>query len=196
MGITIGNTIRTGHGMAVALFASITLGLTGIGESAHAGTFYRWFDADGVPHFSDQPPPPGARYTEQLPVHDYAKPRGSPFDDPYSIANQLQRLEAYRGKLAQERLERTRAEQEHRLRQREIELRERELDAPTSAPAAVYPRRYFGHRGVPRHRPIGPSHPTRPGMADREHPAFRPPYRPTGIKSRPPSPGSRITLGR
>lgn len=39
------------------LFCFLCMFMVFAAQSAEAGTVYKWFDSDGKPHFSDQPPP-------------------------------------------------------------------------------------------------------------------------------------------
>ena len=154
--------------VSAAIVAAISVGLADSGAPVCADSVYRWLDARGVPHFSDQPPPRGARYPEQLNTPNYARTPGLPYDYPYSIANQLQRLEAYRSKLARERLEQRRAEPGYQDRAREQELREHQRDAPEPPSVSVDPAPYPGQWGAPRHRHAWPVRPTRRAIPPRE----------------------------
>lgn len=182
----ISRSIDRPRPVKAVLAAALTFGLTMVGATTGATTFYRWSDEEGIPQFSDQPPPPGAKSPQQHKIRDFEEPPGlTPFDHPYSIANQLKRLEAYRSKLVRERLERRRAEREYQNRQYELDLRERELATPQVAPVNVYPRPYYSSRGIPRHRPVRPDRRIQRGrINDLDHPAFRPPRPLHAVKPR------------
>ena len=48
------------------LFFSILIFVFGIGPDLEAAEIYQWIDKDGVQHFTDGPPPPGAQIVEDL----------------------------------------------------------------------------------------------------------------------------------
>ena len=52
--------------MKLQLFFWILLLLSGMGPDLEAGEIYQWIDKDGVQHFTDGPPPPGAQIVEGL----------------------------------------------------------------------------------------------------------------------------------
>jgi len=153
--------------------------------AATADTLYRWLDEDGRPQFSDRPPPRGVAGVERIEVPSYAAPERPVEQAPYSILNQLKRLEDSRERLAgeyQAREERRQRERELSLRQRELEARERQ-PATLGPPVYVYPRRPFrAPSGYPPAWPAQPALP--PTLWPPDHPAYRP---------RPPS--ARIPYG-
>jgi hypothetical protein len=162
---------------------------------APADPLYRWIDNEGRLHLSDQPPSGNGQRAERLDLPDYAAPIRPPEDDPYSILNQLERLEVQRQRLAQERREREQAEREYYLRRRELEARQRAVEAPESGPVYVYPRPVFPQ--PPAHRPTGPRPGSRPpSLWEPDHPAYRPYPRPPAPRPLPSTPGSSIDLRR
>jgi hypothetical protein len=48
------------------LYVWIFILIAGMGSGLQAGAIYQWIDADGVQHFTDGPPPPGAQLVESL----------------------------------------------------------------------------------------------------------------------------------
>lgn len=155
-----------------------------------ADTLYRWVDAEGVPHFGDQPPPGQAQQAERLEMPTYSRPELSAEDQPYSILNQLERMEAQRERLARERRERWEKEQEYLLRKRELEMRRQAVTPPSaSTPVFVYPRHGYA---IPPRPGLGsrPGHPRPPGdLWQPDHPAYGPyPRRPVVT----PAPSSRV----
>jgi hypothetical protein len=44
----------------------IMIFIAGMGSTLQAGEIYQWIDEDGVQHFTDGPPPPGAQIVESL----------------------------------------------------------------------------------------------------------------------------------
>lgn len=152
-------------------------------------TLYRWVDSDGIPHFGDTPPPGQAEQAERLDMPTFAAPDRPPDQQPYSILNQLERMETQRERLARERREKLQQEREYRLRKRELEAR-REAAAPappTGTSVLVYPRP--GHWRPPFHTPGGrPDHARPPGdLWPPEHPAYRAYPRPPVPRPNPPS---------
>lgn len=152
----------------------------GLVPTAGSEVLYRWVDESGRLHLSDHLPPGDAAPVEQLSVPTYAPPELPPDQAPYSILNQLERLEASREKLARERWERQQREREWNLRQRELELRENQQRRAPASHVYAYPR--------PPYQPQPPHHPGRPGqyppawgLWQQDHPAYRPhpqPYPP------------------
>lgn len=169
---------------------SLALGglLLALAALADAQQAYRWLDSDGNLHFGDQPPPPDARQAEPLPLPDYAAPERSPLEDPYSVLNQLQRLEARRAAAERERLEQERLAREYRLQREELTARQEPPPAPASGPIYGYPYPIYGSR--PWVRPGRPHPGAYPPSED--HPAYRPHYRPPGPAPRPPAPAKRL----
>ena len=91
-------------------------------------------DSEGRLYLGDRPPPGDVQQAEQLRMPSYAAPSQSAEEDPYSILNQLKRLEAYRQNLARERQEKERAEREYYLRKRELEARREAPPPPVAVP--------------------------------------------------------------
>ena len=52
--------------MKLQLFFWVLLFISGMGPDLQAGEIYQWIDKDGVQHFTDGPPPPGAQIVEGL----------------------------------------------------------------------------------------------------------------------------------
>ncbi|MGB5775567.1 MAG: DUF4124 domain-containing protein, partial [Sedimenticolaceae bacterium] len=90
----------------------VALLLIGASSTTQAETLYRWVDGAGQLHFSDMPPPDDATQAEELRTPAFTPPQMSPADDPYSILNQVRRLEAQREQLARERLARQQLQQQ------------------------------------------------------------------------------------
>ena len=139
---------------------------------------YRWVDDEGQLHLSDHPPPAADEQAERLPLPAYASPEQPPDAAPYSILNQLRRLEASREPLARERLEAQRQQQEYQWRRRQLEALENPPQPPAGVTVLAYPRP--AHRPV--HRPYPPPHglphpqhpPTTRSLWQPDHPAYRP----------------------
>jgi len=191
-------------------------GLLLMAQGLLAAELYRWVDGEGRQHFGDRPPPGDVEQVERIRMPAFAPP-GRPVDeDPYSILNQLERLEDSREARERERRERAWRDREYALRQRELDLREQEAEGAGSDPVRgyvgpVYPRPPIHRPGGPGHRPGRP--PQRPpynlpGSGAPDHPAFRPrpPYvaprppmhhpRPPVPEPRPAGPGAAINLHR
>lgn len=180
--------------------------LLAIGQlpQADAGSLFRWTDSEGRMHFGDRPPPGDVGQVDELDMPVFAAP-GLPADeDPYSILNQLGRLEANRQNLERERRERAWQEREYYLRKRELEALEQAADRSASGPVYGYSRPFYP--GRPIHRPGRPGH--RPGWPDQrapsridrwyqpDHPAYRAPRYPRTAVPRPPHRGASINLRR
>jgi len=138
-------------------------------SSSYAGPVYTWSDAAGITHFSDKPPA-----DETLDVHqfDYQQPAvsgGSLDDDYYSIARQLERMEARRLASEAMTIERLRAQAEADRAQ--AEARAAESSDSQDVPEEVrylYP--YFPHPGLrPPYRYPHPHSEGTPGTHDRGH---------------------------
>jgi glutaredoxin len=63
--------------MKLAPLILTLLALPTLAQSVAAGTLYRWTDADGKVHFTDQPPPAGARNTSQKSYKGGATEKGA-----------------------------------------------------------------------------------------------------------------------
>jgi hypothetical protein len=170
-------------------------GLLGLGAIAavDAGTVYRWVDATGAVHFSDQPPPQEVRESEQLELPPTTAPAGT-VEDYYSVINQARRMEERRLQAQRQRAE--------------IEALERQAES-SAAPAPAGPAGddgdddgpplwvlspgYWGRERWHEHRPPGwsewpkPPHPPRP-------PGHRP--SPDGPHARPHQPSFEVDLPR
>ena len=57
---------RRGIELKFHLIFWIFIVILGLGPSVEAGEIYEWIDQDGVRHFTDGPPPPGAQLVEGL----------------------------------------------------------------------------------------------------------------------------------
>jgi hypothetical protein len=170
---------------------------------ADAGSLFRWTDSEGRMHFGDRPPPAEVEHVEELNMPSFAAPSRPADQDPYSILNQLGRLEANRQILERERRERAWQEREYYLRQRELEALEQAADRPANGPVYGYPRPVYPSH--PIHRPRQPGHrPGRPvqrapSRIDRWYepdlPAYRPGLHPRSGVPRPLG-GASINLRR
>lgn len=122
---------------------------------------HKWVDADGITHYSDDPPAADAAQATSIEVPAAGARATHPQDDYYSIANQWQRMH-------RERLERDKiALEKARVRAaREQSRRESERDRQTETRYVVenrgygYPWYRHGHRPhkpvvVPRKYPPG-----------------------------------------
>ncbi len=179
---------RAASGSCTALLLAAILAVPPWGQPLQAQQVYRWVDAQGLSHFGDQPPPPGAAQREELVLPDYAEPARPPDQDPYSIMNQLQRLQEQRAALERARLARQTVEQEYELRRRELEAQQQ-----SPVPPPIHLRPYPPPFLAP-HRPFRPpyrSGRSGPYRAEGDHPAYRPPR----SKPPPPLPRGRIDLG-
>jgi len=158
-------------------------------------------------HFGDRPPPAEVEHVEELNMPSFATPSRPADQDPYSILNQLGRLEANRQNLERERRERALQEREYYLRKRELEALEQASDQSTSGPVygygygyprTVYPRHPINRPGRPGHRPGWPNQ-RAPTRIDRWYepdlPVYRPRPHPRPGAPRPPG-GASINLRR
>ena len=129
---------------SVAGIACLLVVLGGLLGSASlaAEPVYRWLDADGVTHFSQRPPPPGAAgvTVQEAPTYQAAP---DPDADYWSVTNQVQRMEASGLAREQLRLEQQRA-------RRELEEAERQRIEAEQAAAAPEPPRQLIYYPVPR----------------------------------------------
>jgi len=159
---------------------------------AGAEVVYRWVDDEGRPHLSDQPPPADARQAEQLPTPAFTEPAVRADEDPYSILNQLKRLEDSRRQTERERMLRRQLEREYELRRRALDARRDDEAGDDGVRGFVVP---FFHR-PPHHRPPPGHHPGPPTLWPPDHPAFRPPMRPRPPRPHPRPGGGRVDPGR
>jgi len=163
--------------MSLCCLRLILILLLGVPFAAQSDTLYRWVDEEGRAQFGDSPPPDDARQAEQLHMPTFTGSSTSAKDDPYSILNQVERLETWRQDRARELSERRRENREYELRLRELEARERASQVPPDRPVygfgrPVYPRPPIHHPGVPDHRPRPPD------FWKPDHPIYRPPVYP------------------
>jgi len=181
--------------------------LLAVGHLPQAGatSLFRWTDSEGRMHFGDRPPPAEVEHVEELSMPSFAAPSRPADQDPYSILNQLGRLEANRQILERERRERAWQEREYYLRKRELEALEQSSDQSARGPVYGYPRPVYPshpiHRpGLPGHRPGRPVQ-RAPSRIDRwyepDHPAYGPRVRPHPPSAAPlPPGGASINLRR
>jgi len=146
-------------------------------SSAQAESVYRWTDSEGRLHYGDRPPPSDAEQAEQLRMPSFAPPSPPVEEDPYSILNQVERLETSRRNLVRERREKQREDREYKLRMRELEARRAASQYPVvgpryAVPGPVYPVPPVHRPGLPGYRPRPP------GIWEPDHPAYRPPMHP------------------
>ena len=94
--------------MRISQIVTVALLLSGFAAPIDAAVVHKWVDADGVTHYSDEPPAPTTEFERiDLPA---APPRAAVGDDDYySIANQWQRMHRERIELERTRVERPRA---------------------------------------------------------------------------------------
>ena len=122
---------------------------------AHAGEIYKWLDDDGVVHYSDTKPADESN-VELLVVGKTNPPGYDPADDPYSIANQAERIGETWSRLEDEK--------EARRKKR----REESARPPAYAYRPYDP--YYDRYRYPHYRP---------GWHPPAHPGYRPPQGPT-----------------
>jgi hypothetical protein len=154
--------------------AALACALAMLVVTAEAGTVYRWTDASGAVHFSDQPPPEGAGPAAEV---DLAPAPAGPAagSDYYSITNQARRME-------QQRLEAERQQAETEAARRRAAAGD-QAPPPSATPASegegggpgwIVGPGYWAPGLRPGHGPPGagwwPQFP--------ERPAQRPPQRP------------------
>ena len=105
-----------------------------------AGELYRWVDDQGQVHFGDRPPSNPAVPVQVQPL---PAPAPQPADDPYSVMNQVRRLEAERKQLEAMRREEQLRRLEEARHLAEIEAsraRARQADAEAErARRTLYP---------------------------------------------------------
>jgi len=131
---------------------ALALLLTCLASPLHADLIHKWVDADGVTHYSDEPPADAATTATGIELPAAARRVAQPQNDYYSIDRQWQRMR-------QERLERDRiALEKARIRAarqaRETVPAARAPEYAVSRP--VYPV-YFKHRHRffrPRAQPV------------------------------------------
>jgi hypothetical protein len=204
MKVSVNPWVRAFSGHGFRQFCLAALLAVGHASQADAGSLFRWIDSEGRMHFGDRPPPADAEHVEQLNMPSFAAPSRPADQDPYSILNQLGRLEASRQKLESERRERAKQEREYYLRKRELDALDRAADRPASRPAYGYPRPVYP--AIPIYPPGRPGH--RPGWPDirppsridewyaPDHPIYRPRPHPPVAVPLPHGGGASINLGR
>lgn len=114
---------------------------------AHAGTVHKWVDADGVTHYSDDPPQKASGQVTSIEIEAPGSRAASHDADYYSIANQWQRV--HRERLEREKiaLEKARVKAARESSQREVR----------AEPEPRESRYVVGHRGYyPHYRPGHP----------------------------------------
>jgi hypothetical protein len=150
-----------------------------------AGSLYKWEDAQGQVHYSDQRPADPAVLVETHPLPKQVPAEQGPDGDYYSVENQAKRLEEERRQREAARLEKERQRQEDERRAAELEA----LRAP-APPQVAAPQGYGYPVYVLPFRPIRPPHPPHP-----PHPPYPPPQR--SLQPIPaPSSGGSIGIGR
>lgn len=60
------------------LYLWVVIALMGMPAGLAAGDIYQWVDENGVRHFTDGPPPPGAQVVEGLTQNDPSAPPANP----------------------------------------------------------------------------------------------------------------------
>lgn len=135
-----------------------------------AEQMYRWVDAQGLVHLSDQAPADSVQ-TQVLSTPSYAAPRVPPGEDPYSILNQARRLEQQREQIVRERQKAEQARREHELEKRRLEAARNSVPPERDmAPRIIVPRPYVV---APRAR-MPYQYPQPRGLWKDEHPAYSP----------------------
>ena len=123
-----------------------------LAANVQAGDIYKWVDEDGVVHFSDTRPADDT-HVESLYMGRTNPPDYDPSKDPYSIANQAERIGETWSRLEEER-------EARREKQREDAQQQ-----PTYAYQPYDP--YYAHYRYPYYRP---------GLRPPSHPGYRPPF--------------------
>jgi len=143
----------------LSILAMIGCGASWGGPQASGGkTIYKWTDAEGTVHFSDQVPTAGAGVLESQPLPAAVPTTHGASDDYYSIENQARRFEEARRTRLAEREQAQKAREERQLRQEEIEAaRARREAAEAQKKVVEYPRGIY----VPGY-PVPPVHPAPP----------------------------------
>jgi hypothetical protein len=158
---------QSGPRSAVRLLAVLLL-VFAWSAAGTAAEVFRWVDEGGVTHFSESPPEQDAQDLQTLEFSDPAPP-SDPENDYYSIANQSKRMEAMRA-------EREKAQAERDLAMRQLELEAAQNQVQQAPPHTevitrfAYPPSYYP--------PVWPR-PPRPGPYP-PGPGHKPPHwRPT-----------------
>jgi hypothetical protein len=134
----------------------VLLGLGFLSATTAAQEVYRWVDENGVVHFSQTAPAADTQGVDRLQLEASRPADYDPEEDRYNVAEQAERMQAYREQLAAER-------EAHRERAAREAVRQ---------PAAVYPEQSIGTAVPPWwwDRPPNRPRPPRP-----EPPIERPP---------------------
>jgi hypothetical protein len=116
-----------------------------------ATEIYHWVDKDGVPHYSQNPPPADTGGVDRMILEDTSPPNLDPEEDLYNVEEQQKRMASIR----QEREEKREAE------------RERRAKVAAQQPTVIYqqsqPYSYpFWNSGIYPRPPINPGPPVRP----------------------------------
>lgn len=141
--------------------AILCLGLVGAGLSqrAVAAEIYRWVDADGTLHYSDEKPRNDESFTT-LNVPD-SRPRDyDPLEDPYSIHNQARRINESWSALAAARDERAEA--------RTLAMRNAQTTNPDPWLRPDYSNRYYSPWLYSAFAPLNFQRRFNPGAASRQ----------------------------
>mgnify|MGYP001813135899 CR=1 FL=1 len=107
----------------------------GCTEQAATAEIYRWVDTNGIVHYSDEKPRDDAAFTS-FEIEDTRPENYDPINDPYSIRNQAQRINATWSALADARTQRI---QERRQANQNTQLSEQNAWRPR----IEYGRRFY-----------------------------------------------------
>lgn len=141
--------------------AILCLGLVGAGLSqrAAAAEIYRWIDADGAVHYSDEKPRNDESFTT-INVPDSRPSDYDPLEDPYSIHNQARRINESWAALAAARDERAEA--------RTMAMRNAQTTNPDAYLRADYGTRYYTPWRYSSFAPLNFQRRFNPGAASRQ----------------------------
>ena len=142
----------------------------GIVTPASAAAVHKWIDADGVTHYSDQPPDSVDTTLIELPEPTALKTAGEDgglADDYYSIPNQWQRMNQERIERERLNLERERARAARQTAAPTATVVKREVKVryvPIFAGFGLFPHHpHHRYDTGPRHQPKRPAQPA-PGV--------------------------------
>jgi len=155
----------------------------------NAGPVFSWSDARGITHFSDTPPDDGTLEVRQ--IEDLPPPSAGSADDSdfYSVARQLERMQARRLLDEKMKAERLRAEAEaSRARAEALAAQQAILQQEPEPVRYFYPYYpYHKHRHPHRHHSRPGDKPEMPGKPEHRHPNY--------ISRLPPPVAQRLTTG-
>ena len=149
------NSIQDSILRRIARVTLVLLALSGL-SGVQAAAIHKWVDADGVTHYSDEPPPdtqnPVTRLSIETGISTVLRTEADTTDHYYSIANQWRRMQRESLQRQQRELQRAALKRQQRPAAPTGEYRESRETRYVKA----YPlKRYRKHRrGHYRNRPI------------------------------------------